>query len=190
MEETLSYLSLHGSSKIDSANDFKLLSTTHKQRNTRRAHLSRLQNCQDKPSFHPVSQQVHHLTETQVRRVCRSIKLISLRVASEDYGIPNFAHLFRPETEQDWGHEVSGLVLRYDQNVLNDSILIKLQNGLSYCRQPFLCPSSVECQVLHCMVEYTDANQEIMPESHNIWVQYAESDLNNTFQGRVLSVLV
>jgi hypothetical protein len=32
-----------------------------------------------------------------------------------------------------------------------------------------------------------DANQGIMPESHNIWVQYTDSDLNNTFQGRVSS---
>jgi len=31
-------------------------------------------------------------------------------------------------------------------------------------------------------LEYTDANQGIMPESHNIWVQYMESDLHNTFQ--------
>jgi len=29
-----------------------------------------------------------------------------------------------------------------------------------------------------------------MPESHNIWVQYIESDLGNTFQGRVPSVPV
>jgi hypothetical protein len=35
------------------------------------------------------------------------------------------------------------------------------------------------------MVEYANANQGIMPESHNIWVQYTESDLDNTFQGRV-----
>jgi len=32
-----------------------------------------------------------------------------------------------------------------------------------------------------------DANQGIMPESHDIWVQYTHSDLNNTFQGRVPS---
>jgi hypothetical protein len=32
-----------------------------------------------------------------------------------------------------------------------------------------------------------DANQGIMPKSHNIWVQYTDSDLDNTFQGRVSS---
>jgi len=37
------------------------------------------------------------------------------------------------------------------------------------------------------MVEYTDANQGIMPEYHNIWVHYTGSDLDNTFQGQVLS---
>jgi len=35
-----------------------------------------------------------------------------------------------------------------------------------------------------------DAKQGIMPESHNIWVQYTESDLDNTFQGRVPSYSV
>jgi len=29
-----------------------------------------------------------------------------------------------------------------------------------------------------------------MPESHNIWVQYEESDLDNTFQGQLPSVPV
>ena len=90
------------------------------------------------------------------------------------------------QIEQDWGHEVSGLMLGYDQNVLLDSIFIKLQNGLLYYRQPFHCPTSVECLVLDCKIEYTKANQGIMPEAHNIWVQYTqieENDLNNTFQG-------
>jgi len=81
-------------------------------------------------------------------------------------------------------------VLGYDQNVLIDSVFIKLQNGLLYYRQPFHCPTSVEHLRHDCKVEYTDANQGIMPESHNIWVQYTDSDLDNTFQGRVPSVPV
>jgi hypothetical protein len=187
MEETLSYLALQGWYDIDSAKVFNLLSAADTRRNTRRAHLLRLQHCQDEPFFRPVSPQVHHLRETHVRGVCRSIKLTSLRDASEDFGIPNFGQLFRAQIEEDWGPEVSGLVLGYDQNVLLDSIFIKLQNGLSYYRQPFHCPTSVERLGLDCKVEYTDANQGIMPESHNIWVQYTESDHDNTFQGRVPS---
>jgi len=100
-----------------------------------------------------------------------------------DFGIPNFGQLFRTHIVDDWGHEVSGLVLRYDQNVLIDSIFIKLQNGLLYNCQPLHCPTSVERLGLDCKVEYTDANQGIMPESHNIWVQYTDSDLDDTFQG-------
>jgi len=187
MEETLSYLALQGWYNIDSAKAFNLLSAADKQRNTRRAHLLRLQHCQDEPFFHPVSPQVHHLRETHVRRVCRSVKLTSLRDASEDFWLPNFGELFCSQIEEDWGHEVSGLVLGYDQNVLLDSIFIKLQNGLSYYRQPFHCPTSVERLGLDCKVEYTDANQGVMPESHIIWVQYMDSDLDNTFQGRVPS---
>jgi hypothetical protein len=187
MEETLSYLALQGWYDIDSAKVFNLLSAADTRRNTRRAHLLRLQHCQDEPFFRPVSPQVHHLRETHVRGVCRSIKLTSLRDASEDFGIPNFGQLFRAQIEEDWGPEVSGLVLGYDQNVLLDSIFIKLQNGLSYYCQPFHCPTSVQHLGLDCKVEYTDANQGIMPESHNIWVQYTESDHDNTFQGRVPS---
>jgi len=47
-------------------------------------------------------------------------------------------------------------------------------------------PYFVERLALDCKVEYTNANQGIMPESHNIWVQYTQSeenDLDNTFQG-------
>jgi len=101
--------------------------------------------------------------------------------------MPNFRQLFRPHTEEDWGHEVCGLVLGYDQNVLIDSIFINLHNGLLYYHQPFHCPTSVERLGLDCKVEYNNANQGIMPESHNIWVQYTESDLDNTFEGRVPS---
>jgi len=56
---------------------------------------------------------------------------------------------------------------------------------MSFYRQPFHCPTSVEHLGLDCKVEYTNANQGIMLESHNICIQYAESDLDNTFQGQV-----
>jgi hypothetical protein len=75
--------------------------------------------------------------------MCRSIKLTSLRDASEDFRIPNFGQLFRAQIEEDWGPKVSGLVLGYNQNVLLDSIFIILQNGLSYYRQRFHRPTSV-----------------------------------------------
>jgi hypothetical protein len=123
-----------------------------------------------------------------VLRVCRSIILTSLRVASEDFRISNFGQLFQAQIDEDWGHEVSGVVLGYDQNVLTDSIFITLQNGLLYYRQPFHNPTFVERLGLDCKVEYTNANQGIMPEAHNIWVQYTQSeekDLDNTFEGRI-----
>jgi len=137
-----------------------------------------------------MSPQVHHLREAHVGGVCRSIKLNSLRNASEDFGIPNFGQLFRTQITENWGHEVSQLVLRYVPNVLLDSIFIKLQNGLSNYRLPIHCLTSVERQGLDCQVEYTDANQGIMPESHYIWIQYTESNLDNTIQDRVRSFTV
>jgi len=121
--------------------------------------------------------------------VCRSIKLTSLRDASVDFRFPTFGQLFCTQIEHDWGHEVSGLVLGYDQNVLIDSVFIKLQNGLLYYHQPCHCPTSFEHLGLDCKVEYMDANKGIMPESHDIWVQYTDSDLDNTFQGRVPAFL-
>jgi len=153
MEETPSYLALQGWYTIDAAKVFNLISAAKQRQNTRRAHLLRLQHREDEPFFRPVSPQVQHVRETDVRRVCRSIKLTSLRDTSEDFGIPNFGQLFRSQIEEDWGHEVCGLVLGYDQNVLLDSIFIKRQNGLSYYRQPFHCPTSVERLGLDCKVE-------------------------------------
>jgi hypothetical protein len=47
MEETLSYLALQGWYDIDSAKVFNLLSAADNQYNTCRAHLLRLQHCQD-----------------------------------------------------------------------------------------------------------------------------------------------
>jgi len=158
MEETLSDLAHQGWYDIDSAKVFNRLSATDEWRNTRRAHLLRLHHRLKEPFFRPVSQQVHHLRETHVRGLCRSIKLTSLRDASVDFGLPNFGQLFCTHIEDDWGHEVSGLVLGYDQNVLMDSEFITLQNGLLYYRQPFHCPTSVERLGLDCKIEYTDAN--------------------------------
>ena len=185
MEETLLYRALQGWYNIDSAKVFRLLSAANKQRNMRQAHLLRLQHCQKEPFFRRVSQQLHHLRETHVRGVCRSIKLTSLSYASVDFGIPNFVQLLRTQIDNDWGHKVSGLVLGFDQNVLIDSVFIKLQNGLLYYCQPFHCPTSVEHLGLDCKVEYTNANQGIMPESHNIWVHDTDSDLDNIFRGQV-----
>jgi hypothetical protein len=78
-------------------------------------------------------------------------------------------------------------VLGYDQNVLLDSIFIKLPNVVLFYRQPFHCPTSIERLGVDCKVEYTNANQGIMPEAHIISVQYTQgekNDLHNTFQGR------
>ena len=190
MEETLSYLALQGCYNIDSAKVFNQLSATDQWRSTYWVYLLRLQTIQDKSIIHPESQQVYHLRETHVHGVGRSIKSTSLRDASEDFGIPNFGQLFHPQNEEYWGYKVSGLVLGYDQNVLLDSIFITLQYGLLYYRQPFHCPTSVERLGLDCKVEYTNANQGIMPESHNIWVLYTQSEENdpyNTFQGWITS---
>jgi hypothetical protein len=57
-----------------------------------------------------------------------------------------------------------------------------------YYSQPFHNLTSVEHLGLDCKVEYTNDNQGIMPEEHNIWVQYMQSepnDLDNTFQGQI-----
>ena len=193
MEETLSYLTLEGWYDVDSANVFNLLSASDKWWSTLRAHLLCLQIFQDEPCIHPVSPQVYYLRATHVSRVFRGIKLSSLRDASEDFRIANFGQLFRTQIEQDCGHKVSGLVLGYDQNGLIDSISIKLWNGLLYYHQPFHNPTSVDCLELDCKVDYSNAIQGIMPEVHNIWVQYTQSeenDLDKTFQGRIPSFAV
>jgi hypothetical protein len=62
--------------------------------------------------------------------VCRSIKSTSLSDASEDLGISNFGELFGAQIEKNWGREVSGQVLRYDQDVL---IAIYLSNSTMGC---------------------------------------------------------
>jgi hypothetical protein len=62
-----------------------------------------------------------------------------------------------------------------------------------YYHQPFHNPTSVEHLKLDWKVEYTNANQGIMLEAHNIWVQYMQSeenDLDNTFQRRIPSFSV
>ena len=130
MEEILSSLPLQRLYNIDSAEVFNLLSATDKWRSTQRAHLLRLHSIEDECIICNVPQQVYHLRAMHVRRVCRSIKLTSLGDASEDFGIPNFVQLFSAQIEEDWGHDVCGLVLGYDQNVPIDSIFIRIQNGL------------------------------------------------------------
>jgi hypothetical protein len=186
VEKKLPYLALEGWFDSDSAQVFNLLPTTTKWRSTRQAHQLPLQTIQDEPFLHPVSQQECHWRDTHVHGVCRSIKLTSPTDASKVFGIPNFVLLFWVQIEQDWGFKVSGLMLGYDQNVLIDSIFIKLQNGLRYYHSAFHNLTSVERLGLDCNVEFTNANHGIMPEVHNIWVQSTQSeenDLDNTFQG-------
>jgi hypothetical protein len=58
-----------------------------------------------------------------------------------------------------------------------------------FYHQPFHFPISDEHSRLDCNVEWTNADKEINPESHNIWVQYTESDPDNTYQDSVPSFL-
>jgi len=170
MEETLSHLALQGCYDFELVNLFNLLSAMDKLQNTCKAHVFRVQHCQEESFFCPISQQVHHLRETHVCSMCKSIKLTSLCDAIEDVRIPNLGQLFGAQIEENWGHKICGLVLGYNQNVLIDSIFINLHNGLLYYRQPFHSPTSVDCLGLDCKGEYTNANKGIKPESHNIWV--------------------
>ena len=77
MEETLSYLAHQGWYDIDPVKVFNLQSAAEKWRNTRRAHLLCLRQYQKELLFCPVLQQVHHLRETHLHVVCRSINLTS-----------------------------------------------------------------------------------------------------------------
>jgi len=125
--------------------------------------------------------------EKPMSAACTEVSNQYLWDASVDFRIPIFGPLFRTQIEDDWGHKVSYLVLGYEQNVLIHSIIITLQNGLLYYRQPIHCPTSVEHLGLDWKVEYTDASEGIMAESHNIWSQCTDSDLDNTIQGQVPS---
>jgi hypothetical protein len=111
MEETLTYLAFQGWYDIDSAKVSNQLSATDKWRSTRRANLLRLPIIENARIIHPASQQVYHMRKMHVCGVCRSIKLIFLRDPSEDSDIPNIGQLFCTQIEEDWGHEVSGLML-------------------------------------------------------------------------------
>jgi len=183
IEETLLYPTQQGSYNIDSAKVSNSLSAADKWQNSHTAHLLCVQHSQDNPLVRPASPPVHHLSEIHVHRVCSRTILTSLHNAHEDFRIPDIELQFCAQIDEDWGHEVSGQVLRFDQNVLNDTLDITLQNGLLYCRQQLHYATSVEFQGLDCEVEYPDANQGIMPESHNISVKYMESDHDDTFQG-------
>jgi len=135
IEETPEYLALEDWYNVDTAKVFNIPTTTDKPQNTCGGCLLHLSHSQQEPSFTPASQKVHHLRETHLLGVCRSIQLTSLRDAVVDFGIPNFVQLFYVEFEQDWGYKVSRQVLGYDQNVLTDSTFIKYQNGLlCYCQ--------------------------------------------------------
>jgi len=137
--------------------------------------------------FRSLSQQVHHLRKIHICRLWGCLKLTSLGDASDDVGSPTFRQVFYAQIKEDWGHNVCGLLLRYDHNALHNSIFIKLQNRLLYYHQLFHCRTSDERLGLNCKGEYTNANQGIMPESNNICVQYTNSDLDHTFEGCVPS---
>jgi hypothetical protein len=99
MEETLLYLAHQGWYDIDSANVINLPSAADKRRNTCRAHHLRVHHCQKVPFFCPISQQVHHLGETDVYGMCRSIKLTSPRDASVGFGIHSFGQPLQTQIE-------------------------------------------------------------------------------------------
>jgi len=92
------------------------------------------------------------------------------------------------QNDEHRGHKASGLVVGSDQNVLTDSSFFNFQNELLYHHQPFQNPTSGDHLELNYKEGYTNANQGITPEAHNICVQYMqceEDDLDNTIQGQI-----
>jgi len=186
----MSYLALQGCYDIQCGNVFNLLSATYTQQGTHRAHPLHLWMTQDEPCIHTVSQQVYHSGITHIHGVYNCIGLTWLRDVSKDFRIANFGQLFHMQIPGDRGLKDSGLILRYDQNILIDSIFTKFQNGLLYYCQPFHNPTHVKHLELDCNIDYTNANQGIMPDAHNIWVLYMNSEenyLDNTFEGRIFT---
>jgi len=144
MEDTPLYLALQDSYNIDSANVINLPSTANKKQNTHQVNFLCLQHCQHGPFLWLISQQVHHLTETDIRRVCRILKSTSFRAASVDCWMSEFGQQFHSQIEDNLVHEVSELVLRYDQIVLIDNKPKNVENSVLYRHQQYYWPISVE----------------------------------------------
>ena len=72
------------------------------------------------------------------------MKSTLLRDIIEAFGISNGTQNIDAQITEDWEHNISRLVLGTYENILLDSIFIKLQNGLLYCCQPFHSLTSVE----------------------------------------------
>lgn len=70
----------------------------------------------------------------------------------------NFRQLLHAQIGKDWGHEVSGVVMSYNWNVLIDSIFIEFQNRLSRYQHSFHCPTLVQCLGLYCQERYMKGN--------------------------------
>ena len=83
----------------------------NKKRNPCRAHVLHLLYYPVEPMLHPLSQPVCHLRDILICGVCSSNILILLRDAVMVLKICIFGSHFHSQMAQDWGHEVSGLVL-------------------------------------------------------------------------------
>lgn len=167
--ETLSHLTIQGRCEIESANDFNWLSATDTWRNISSALRVYIWHYQWERFFHLTLQPGQYLIQCHHCGVCRRVKLTLLRDTSEDVRISKVGQLFWSQIEEASGQWVCGLVVIYDQNVLKGSILVIYQNELWYYCRPCHCPTCVECLELDCKVEYSNANQGIIPESHNSW---------------------
>jgi len=115
---------------------------------------------------------------------------LHIKIHHKDIVIHNFGQLFWIQIEMKYNYQVSGLGPGYDQNVHINSIFINLPNGLLYYPQPLYNSMSTEHLNLKYKVEYTQANQGILPQAQKIWVQYTQCEehyLKNTFRGLISS---
>jgi len=124
LEETLSYSALLVWYNIDSTRVLVPLFATNQRRSTCCTNSIHFQTMPENPCFHLISQQLYRLTETHVCWVCNRHILSPLRDVSEDIGISNFGQQFRADIDEYWGHQLCGLMLRYNQQVLIHNIFI------------------------------------------------------------------
>lgn len=117
-----------------------------------------------------MSSEVIHSRQMPICSVLESDKFIILGGILVDFIVSTVSQQLHVETNEHWGHTVAGLVFSCDENILLDSIFIKLWNTLLYHYQLYQNSNSVQDLELDYIFQYFITHTGIILYPHNIWV--------------------
>src|SRR6266852_2232498 len=124
------------------------------------------------------------LQQTTLAGKAPNMHPLSLREAATRFRINDLATIFRHRIVNMWGPYLAERILGHAETYA-DNVFIEVYNSVANFYQPFQRPLQVAKRLMGCV---RTGDSKRTPVSHTIWVRVNVDRMQDTFQGRQVSM--